>query len=198
MVPTFFKSPADLRAWLAKHHDSVPVLLIGFYKKQSNRGGITYSEALDQALCFGWIDGVRKSVDDVSYTIRFTPRKPKSNWSAVNVKRFGELKKLGLVQPPGDAAFAVCDPKKAKQYSYERETSALDAAHERQFRANAKAWAFFQAQPPGYRKVASFYVVSAKQEATRLRRLERLIADSEAGRRIGLLQRPDKASGDKT
>jgi len=192
MKATFFKSADEFRSWLDKTHDKQQELLLGFYKKVSGKGGITYPEALDEALAFGWIDGVRKSLDDASYTIRFTPRKPKSIWSMVNIKRVGELTKLGRMQPSGLKAFEGRDLKKAKQYSYERKTSKLDAELEKKFKANKKAWEFFQAQPPGYQHVISWYVISARQEETRLRRLERLIRDSENGRRVGILERKKK------
>jgi len=192
MKATFFKSADEFRNWLEKNRDKQQELLLGFYKKVSGQGGITYPEALDEALAFGWIDGVRKSLDDASYTIRFTPRKPKSIWSMVNIKRVGELTKLGRMRPSGLKAFEGRDLKKAKQYSYERKTSKLDAELEKKFKANKKAWEFFQAQPPGYQHVISGYVISARQEETRLRRLERLIRDSENGRRVGILERKKK------
>jgi uncharacterized protein YdeI (YjbR/CyaY-like superfamily) len=180
----FFKTPSDLREWLRENHDKAGELWIGFYKKSSGRGGITYPEAVDAALCFGWIDGIRKSVDDTSYTTRFTPRKPGSNWSMVNIKRVGELSDLGLMEPPGLKAFAARDEAKSRQYSYEERSRKLDDAYEEQFRANESAWTFFQAQPPGYRKTASWWVMSAKREETRRRRLATLISESEQGRRL--------------
>jgi uncharacterized protein YdeI (YjbR/CyaY-like superfamily) len=189
MKPTFFAAPAAFRRWLEKNHDTARELWVGFHKKDSGKPSITWPQSVDQALCFGWIDGVRKSVTPDSYMIRFTPRKSGSIWSTVNTKRAKELTKLGQMHDAGLQAFAARDAKKTKQYSYERETAALDPALEKRFRAKRKAWAFFQKQPPGYRKIASFFVMSAKQEATRLRRLDRLIADSEAGQRIGLLRR---------
>ena len=192
MKPTFFKSGDDFRSWLEKNHDMQQELLLGFHKKASEKGGITYKEALDEALAFGWIDGVRKSVDDASYTIRFTPRKAKSIWSMVNIKRVGELTKLGRMRPPGLKAFEGRDLKRAKLYSYERKTSKLDGELEKRLKANKKAWEFFQAQPPGYQRVISWWVISAKQEETRFRRLERLIKDSENGRRVGILERKKK------
>jgi uncharacterized protein YdeI (YjbR/CyaY-like superfamily) len=161
--------------------------LLGFFKKSSGRAGITYQEALDEALCFGWIDGVRKSIDDARYTIRFTPRKPKSAWSLVNIKRIEELKKLGRVAPPGLAAFEGRDREKSGTYSYETRPQQLDAVYEAKFKENEKAWDFFQAQPPGYRRLASWYVLSAKKEATRWSRLARLVEESEKGRRIGIV-----------
>ena len=189
MKPTFFKSGDQFRSWLEKNYDKQQELLLGFYKKASGKGGITYPEALDEALAYGWIDGIRKSFGELSYTIRFTPRKPKSIWSMVNIKRVGELIKLGRMQPPGLKAFEGRDLKKAQLYSYERKTSKLDDKLEERLKANKKAWEFFQAQPPGYQRVISWWIISAKQEETRFRRLERLIKDSENGRRVGILER---------
>jgi uncharacterized protein YdeI (YjbR/CyaY-like superfamily) len=148
---------------------------------------------VDQALCFGWIDGVRKSIDADSYKQRFTPRKRGSNWSAINIERAQQLIKQGLMQPAGATAFAAHDAKKSKQYLFEQQHIELDAALRKQFRANRKAWDFFQAQPPYYRRTATWWVISAKQAATRERRLATLIADSAAGRRIGPLRRETKA-----
>ena len=187
MKPAFFQSAADFRDWLARHHATARELLVGFYRKESGRGGITYPEALDEALAFGWIDGVRKRIDAEAYTIRFTPRKPGSTWSAVNIKRVGELTAQGLMKPPGLRAFDERDEQKTRQYSYEREQGKLDPALDATLRANRKAAAFFDAQPPGYRKTATFWVMSAKQEETRARRLAHLIERSASGARIDLL-----------
>lgn len=189
METVFFASASDLRAWLEENHDSVEGLWIGFYKKHTGKPGITYAEALDEALCLGWIDGIRKRVDDDSYTIRFTPRRPGSIWSNVNVKRFGELRELGLVQPPGVRAYQEGDWKKSGSYLYEQPTHVLDDAYEAQFRASQPAWEFFEAQPPSYRKSATGWVMSAKREETRLRRLSTLIEDSENGRRLANFSR---------
>jgi len=189
MKPTFFKSGDEFRKWLESNHDKQQELLLGFYKKASGKGGITHREALDEALAFGWIDGVVKTLDDSSFTIRFTPRRPKSIWSLVNIKRVGELTRLGRMQPPGLKAFEGRDLKKAQLYSYERKTSKLDGELEKRLKASKKAWEFFQAQPPGYQRVISWWVISAKQEETRFRRLERLIKDSKSGRRVGILER---------
>ena len=183
--PRFFATPAAFRQWLQKNHDSVSELWVGFWKKGTGKASITWPESVDQALCFGWIDGIRKSIDTESYMIRFTPRKRGSVWSAVNTKRAHELTELGLMQPAGERAFAQRDEEKTKQYSFERTDVELSQAQQKQFRANRKAWQFWQSQPPSYRKTATWYVISAKQEATRERRLARLIADSEAGRRLG-------------
>jgi len=189
----FFATPDKWRAWLEKNHARATELWVGMHKKGSGTPSITWPEAVDEALCFGWIDGIRKSIDETRYKNRFTPRKKGSNWSAVNIARVAALTKEGRMRPPGLAAFETRDPKKSRVYSFEqRETATLGAVFERRFRANAKAWAFFDAQPPYYRRVATFWVVSAKQEATRERRLDALIKDSAAGRRVGPLRRPGK------
>jgi uncharacterized protein YdeI (YjbR/CyaY-like superfamily) len=189
MKPTFFATPAAFRRWLEKNHDTSKELWVGFYKKDSGKASITWPESVDQALCFGWIDGVRKSVAPDSYMIRFTPRKPASIWSAVNTKRAKVLRKLGLMHEAGLQAFERRDVKKTQLYSFERDNVEFTAELQTRFQANRKAWAFFQKQPPGYRKLGTWYVMSAKQDATRLRRLERLMADSESGKRIGILGR---------
>ena len=180
----FFKTPAEFRKWLDKNHASVTELWLAFYKKDSGRSSITYPEALDEALCYGWIDGVRKAVDEISYTQRFTPRKPKSIWSLVNIRRVGQLTELGRMMPPGIAAFGTRDEERAKKYSYENRPRALGDVYEKKFRGKKKAWEFYQTQAPWYRRTSSFWVTSAKQEETRLRRLEQLIACSARGERI--------------
>lgn len=185
--PAFFKTPLDFRRWLEKHHSSIAELSVGFYKKHTGRPSITWPESIDQALCFGWIDGIRNRIDDESYRIRFTPRRAGSIWSAVNVKRVGQLKKSGLMQPAGLRAFAARDPQKTEQYSFERETCEFAPEYLETFRGNPQAWQFFQAQPPSYRKVACLMVMSAKQPATRERRLATLIAESQQGRRLSPL-----------
>jgi uncharacterized protein YdeI (YjbR/CyaY-like superfamily) len=180
-----FESQKAFRKWLEQNHDKVTELFVAFYKKASGRGGITYKEAVDEALCFGWIDGVKKRVDDESYTHRFTPRKKKSYWSAVNTRRFEELRALGVVAPAGQAAFDARDPSQTQRYSFEREKAEVFSPElEAKFRAKKKAWKFFEAQPPGYRRLNTFRVMSAKQEETRIRRLEQLIEASEAGKRL--------------
>jgi uncharacterized protein YdeI (YjbR/CyaY-like superfamily) len=196
LTPTdvvFFESPAELRAWLERHHAEAAELWLGFYKKGAGRPSVTYHEAVDEALCFGWIDGVRKGLDADSYTNRFTPRKPNSYWSRVNVRRAEVLISLGRMHPSGRAAFDARDPARTEQYSFERETSELDSAYAATFRANGPAWAFFEAQPPSYRRAAIWWVMSAKKEETRLRRLATLIDDSAHGRRLAMLARPSKA-----
>ncbi len=184
VTPTFFATPAEFRAWLEAHHDEARELWVGYYKKGSGRPSITWPESVDEALCFGWIDGVRKGIDDVSYMIRFTPRKPRSVWSAVNIKRVGELAELGLMCPAGLAAFEQRAAERSGIYAYEQENASLDEDSEQRFRANAAAWAFFQAQPAWYRKAATWHVVSAKREETRQKRLTALIDHSEQGRTI--------------
>jgi uncharacterized protein YdeI (YjbR/CyaY-like superfamily) len=181
MEPTFFATPADFRAWLERHHDSESELVVGFYKKGSGRPSITWPEAVDQALCFGWIDGVRRRVDDISYCNRFTPRKPRSTWSALNVKRMKELVEQGLVATAGLAAFERRGDDRTAIYSYEQRTDArLDPDQERRLRADDRASGFFDAQPPSYRRAAIHWVTSAKRPETRERRLAQLIACSAA------------------
>jgi uncharacterized protein YdeI (YjbR/CyaY-like superfamily) len=186
MRATFFNSAADFRRWLDEHHATASELLLGFYKKALGRG-ITYPEALDEALCFGWIDGVRRGVDAETYTIRFTPRRPRSNWSEVNIRRVQELLSQRRMKPPGIKAFRERDERKAAQYSYERELERLDPALDGALRANPKAASFFDTQPPGYRKTATIWVMSAKKEETRARRFAHLIERSASGARIDLL-----------
>lgn len=188
MTPTFFRTPDHFRRWLAKNHASVKELWVGFYKKGSGKASITYKEALDEALCFGWIDGVRKRLDEDAYVQRFTPRAPKSYWSAINIARATELKKAGRMHAAGLAAFERRDRQAPNRYSFEREQARLDPAAEETFRANRQAWAFFQADAPWYRRVATHWVTSAKKEETRLRRLQILIREAAAGRRIGLVK----------
>jgi uncharacterized protein YdeI (YjbR/CyaY-like superfamily) len=187
----FFPSPSDFRRWLEAHHDKAQELWVGYYKKDSGKPSITWPESVDEALCFGWIDGVRKSIDETSYKIRFTPRKPGSIWSAVNIKRAGELIELGRLQPAGLDAFHKRKDARSAVYAYEqRETARLEGAYEEQLCANPRAWAFFQAQPPWYQRAASWWVISAKKEETRLKRLATLIEDSAQGRTVAPLTRP--------
>jgi uncharacterized protein YdeI (YjbR/CyaY-like superfamily) len=184
MNPTFFPTPAAFRKWLQKNHDQAAELLVGFYKKDSGKRSITWPESVDQALCFGWIDGVRKRIDDTGYSIRFTPRKAISTWSAINIARVEELTKLGLMQPAGLRAFERRREDKSRIYAYENPPVTLEGAAEARFRANGKAWDFFNEQAPWYRRVALYWVTSAKKEETRARRLVTLIADSAEGRRL--------------
>jgi uncharacterized protein YdeI (YjbR/CyaY-like superfamily) len=181
----FFDSPSKLRAWFEENHDRCAELFVGFYKKSSGRPSITWAEAVDQALCFGWIDGVRQGIDETSYRLRFTPRKKRSTWSAVNIDRVAELTRLGLMQPAGLEAFERRDPDRSRIYSYEQRSGDLGSEYESRFRANPKAWRFFEAQPPSYRRTVAWWVMSAKREETRFKRLTALIEDSENGRRVG-------------
>jgi uncharacterized protein YdeI (YjbR/CyaY-like superfamily) len=190
MDPAYFATPDEWRAWLAEHHDTASELWVGFHKKVSGRPTITWPEAVDQALCFGWIDGVRKSVDDSRYVIRVTPRRRNSIWSSVNVGRVKELTRLGLMQAAGLAAYRASPLAKSGVYSYEQRKSAkLPQPLERRFKRNRPAWQFFQAQPRGYQRTAAWWVLSAKKEETRLRRLATLIEDSARGRPIKPLDR---------
>src|SRR6266545_2288337 len=190
MKPKFLPTPADFRRWLEKNHASETELWVGFHKKGSARPSITWPESVDEVLCFGWIDGIRKTLDADSYVIRFTPRRAGSNWSAINMRRAKELIRTGRMQPAGLKAFKARNPAKSGVYSFEqRHTAKLTPEAERRFKANKQAWKFFESQPPGYRRTVIWWIVSAKQEQTRLRRLETLIKDSAAGRRIGLLER---------
>jgi uncharacterized protein YdeI (YjbR/CyaY-like superfamily) len=185
----FFATPPEFRRWLEANHDRIPELMVGFYKKGSGKPSITYPEALDEALCFGWIDGVRRGLTEDSYTNRFTPRKPKSNWSLVNIRKVEELIRQGRMAPPGLAAFEARDPEKP---GVDPSAAELDPVLDKEFRAHKEAWDFFQAQPPGYRRTATWWVVSAKKDETRARRLGQLIEDSAAGRRLALLTSPSK------
>jgi uncharacterized protein YdeI (YjbR/CyaY-like superfamily) len=186
-----FNSAAEFRSWLEKNHSRTAELWLGFYNQRSKKRSITYREALDEALCFGWIDGVRKSVDETTYMQRFTPRKAKSYWSAVNVQRFNQLKALGRVETAGHRAFEQRTSDSGK-YSFESRPKKLPPGYEKQFKAKKPAWGFFCAQAPWYQRTAIFWVVSAKQEETRQRRLATLTADSEKGRRLGMLAPKEK------
>ncbi len=182
MDPNFFATSDDFRAWLEAHHEAADELWVGFYRKGSGRAGITWPQAVDQALCFGWIDGLRKRIDEVSYANRFTPRRPRSHWSAVNIRRVVELQRLGLMRPAGLKAFEARSEERTATYSYEqRQAARLEPEQEEQLRAKPRAWEFFQAQAPWYRRVAVHWVVSAKREETRRRRLAELIDASEQG-----------------
>jgi uncharacterized protein YdeI (YjbR/CyaY-like superfamily) len=192
--PTYFESAAAFRAWLTHNHAQEAELLVGLHKKGSSKPSITYREALDQALCFGWIDGVRNSVNATSYSIRFTPRKAKSYWSNINTKRAQELIQLGVMTAPGLKVFEARDQAATKRYSFERENAKLPPEYAKKFKAAAKAWAHFQNQAPYYQRVATFWVVSAKKEETRLRRLQTLIEKCGQGRRLAQFISPKKSS----
>ncbi len=184
MKPKFFKTPSDWRKWLEHHHTSATELLVGFYKKDSGKPSMTWPQSVDEALCFGWIDGIRKSIDDVSYTIRFTPRKPRSIWSAVNIRRAKELNERGLLQSAGLKAFAARQENRSGIYSYEQRSPELPSQYQKILNKNSAAAKYFKAQPPSYRKAANWWVQSAKQEETRLKRLDKLIYHSERAERI--------------
>ncbi|MCM2314297.1 MAG: YdeI/OmpD-associated family protein [Thermoanaerobaculia bacterium] len=184
-MPTFFKTAAKFRAWLERHGATESELVVGFYKRGSGRPSITWPESVDEALCFGWIDGIRRRLDDVSYTIRFTPRRAGSVWSAINVDKVRKLQAEGRMTKAGLDAFARLDEAKSRGYSYEQVRRAeLEAEQVAAFRKNKAAWAFFEAQPPSYRHMIAWYVISAKRPETRQARLARVIEASAAGRRL--------------
>src|SRR5688572_2750754 len=183
MTAKYFATPAAFRSWLEKNSATKTELWVGYHRRRTGTPSITWPESVDEALCFGWIDGVRKTIDEDRYMIRFTPRKTKSNWSTVNVKRVGELTKLGLMKPAGLKVFEEREAK--REYSYEQ-TRQMELSEElaKKFRANRKAWTFFEAQPPGYQKTMTFWVMSPKKDVTRLARLAKLIEFSAAGKRL--------------
>ncbi len=185
----FFANPAEWRTWLETNHATADEQWVGFHKVGAEKKGITYSQALDEALCFGWIDSVRRG-GHAAWSIRFTPRKQGSIWSAVNIRRIEELKALGEVAPPGLAAYEGRDPRKQKKYSFENRDVVLAPDYEKRFRADKAAWKWFESMPRSYRHPAVWWVMSAKQEATRERRLATLIANSAAGRKVKHLRRP--------
>lgn len=184
MTPTFFRAPADLRKWFRKSHATASELWIGFYKVGSGKPSITWPESVDEALCCGWIDGVRKAVDEHGYKIRFTPRRPRSVWSAVNIKRVTALSDEKRMLPAGLKAFAARLENKSGIYSYERRPQDLPEPYLAEMKRHKAAWAFFAAQPPSYRKVMTWFILSAKREETRLQRLEKLIRVSATGKRM--------------
>jgi uncharacterized protein YdeI (YjbR/CyaY-like superfamily) len=190
MKPIFFATASELHDWLAANHATTSELMVGFYKRGSGKPSITWSELVDVELCFGWIDSVRQGIDDVSYSNRLTPRSQRSTWSAINIARAKELIRLGRMQPAGLKAFERRTDDRSAIYSYEqRDKARLDPKAERSFRGNRKAWTFFQAQPPSYRRAAIWWVISAKREETRNKRLATLIRDSQNGRTVGPLSR---------
>ncbi len=184
MKPTFFRTPSAFREWLARHHAEARELLVGYYKKDSGKPSITWPESVDEALCFGWIDGIRRSVDERSYTIRFTPRTSGSVWSAVNIRRAQALIEQGRMEPAGLKAYEARRENRSGVYSYEQRPADLEEPYRRLVQANEAAWAFLQEQPPSYRKAVTWWIVSAKKEETRLRRLEKLTAFSARGQRV--------------
>ena len=192
MKPKFFSTPEKFREWLERNHDSTTELLLGFHKKSAATKSITYPEALDEALCYGWIDGVRKNLDETSYTIRFTPRKPRSIWSLVNVRHVERLKNEGRMRPAGLEAYERRDPKRTGIYAFENRPREFSPEFEKAFRKNKTAWSFFEKQPPGYKRVIIFWVMEAKKEETRLKRFKQLVEVCEKGLRLGMLQPKSK------
>lgn len=188
MDATFFATPAELRKWLEKNHQKETELWVGLYKKGSGKPSVTWPEVVDQCLCFGWIDGIRQSMNDESYRNRITPRKAKSNWSAININRIEELIAEGLVKQAGLDAYAKREEKRSRIYAFEQGDIDLDDAQKKLFKINKKAWQFFNATPATYRKTAIWWVISAKQEATRKKRLTTLIEDSANGLRVAHLR----------
>ena len=192
MKPRFFSSPEKFREWLERNHDSASELLLGFHKKSSGKKSITYAEALYEALCYGWIDGVRKNLDETSYTIRFTPRKARSIWSLVNVRHVERLTKEGRMRPAGVEAYARRDPKRTGIYAFENRPREFSPEFEKAFRKNKTAWSFFEKQPPGYKRLMVFRIMEAKKEETRMKRFNELVDLCEKGLRMGLLQSKTK------
>jgi uncharacterized protein YdeI (YjbR/CyaY-like superfamily) len=186
--PIFFTSPQEFYAWLEEHHESESEVYVGFFKQHTGKRAMSWSEAVDQALCFGWIDTRSNSIDEDRYMQRFTPRKPGSNWSKINVEKVAKLKEAGLMRPAGLAAFERRSDDKTGVYSFENKTE-LAPEYDAQLRANKAAAAYFESRPPWYRRTAIHLVMSAKREETRLRRLAQLIEDSAAGRDIKQLRR---------
>lgn len=184
MKPSFFETPALFRAWLEKNHATALELWVGYYRKETGLPSIDWSQSVDEALCFGWIDGIRKRVDAKSYTNRFTPRRPGSSWSAINIRKVAELKKAGRMAPAGLAAYGRRKPEKSGVYTYEQRAPTLVEPYASMLRKNKAAWRFFQSTIGSYQKAANWWVVSAKTEETRLTRLGRLIEDSSAGRTL--------------
>ncbi|MHC1706557.1 MAG: YdeI family protein [Bacteroidales bacterium] len=180
----FFENQLQFREWLENHYDKETELIVGYYKIDSGKPSMTWSESVDQALCFGWIDGIRKSIDRESYCIRFTPRRNTSNWSAINIKKVEDLTKAGLMKPSGLKAFSLKKDNKSGIYSYENDTTFLGSNYEIQFRENKKAWDFFMKQAPSYRKAIMRWIMSAMQEKTRQSRLMKTIKESEQQKRV--------------
>ena len=189
----YFDSPAAFRAWLERHHERETELWVGYWKKATGKPSLTWSQAVDEALCFGWIDGVLRRVDDERHMQRFTPRKPASNWSAINIAKVAALREEGRMRPAGEAAFARRREDRTGVYSFEqREDPRLEPEERAQLEGNAAAWEYFSARPPSYRRTATWWVISAKRPETRARRLATLIEDSAAGRTIKPLTPPGK------
>jgi uncharacterized protein YdeI (YjbR/CyaY-like superfamily) len=184
LKPKFFRTAADFRNWLEKNHATATELWVGFYKKDSKKPSITWPESVDEALCFGWIDGIRKRVDAISYQNRFTPRRRGSIWSAINIKRAKELVRQRQMRPPGLKAFAARIENKSGIYSYEQRSTELIESYAKLLKKNKAAFKFFEKQPPSYRKMIGWWIVSAKKEETRMARLAKLISESAKGKRL--------------
>jgi uncharacterized protein YdeI (YjbR/CyaY-like superfamily) len=195
MEAIYFDSAADLRRWLEEHHDRASELLIGFHRKSSGRPRLSYPEAVEEALCFGWIDGITRRVDLGRWAVRFTPRKARSNWSLINTRRAAQLEKEGRMAPAGLRAYEARDRTRSGAYTYEQRFQPFESTQEATFRRNARAWSFFQAQPPSYRRAATLWVISAKREETRQRRLANLIEHSNRGERLPALTSPARPPG---
>lgn len=193
--PLFFARPEDFRAWLEANHATASELWVGFHKRGSGEPSITWPESVDEALCYGWIDGVRKRLDEASYVIRFSPRKPGSTWSRVNIERVQALTRLGRMRPAGLAAAAARREERSGIYGYEQQDRALSQEQEQEFRGHEAAWKFFRSQAPSYQRAAIWWVISAKKDETRARRLAALIEDSRNRRRIDLLTSPARRDG---
>lgn len=193
MRPRFFRTQADLRAWFEKNHATATELLVGYYRKASGKPTVTWPDSVDEALCFGWIDGVRRKIDDDRYMNRFTPRRRGSTWSARNIKRAHELIEMGRMRPAGRAAFEARREDRSAIYSYEQGPAELPPAYQRSLKANKRAWEFWRASPPGYRKTTTLWVISAKREETRARRLTTLIETAARGERVPPLAGPQSA-----
>lgn len=191
MTPIYFETQNHFRHWLEKNYDKITELWVGYYKLDSGKPSMTWSQSVDLALCFGWIDGLRKSIDSESYCIRFTPRKSTSTWSGINIQKVDEMIKLGLMHPAGIAAFEKRKELKSEIYSYENKPEKLTSEYEILFKSHTKAWDFFQLQFPSYQKTALYWIMSAKQEPTRLKRLSELISNCETGLKIKLLRKPN-------
>ena len=192
MKAKFFTTPDKLREWFLKNHDKKDELVIGFYKVNSGKKSISYQDAIDEALAFGWIDGIRRGIDDVSYNTRFTPRRKNSIWSQINIKRVAYLKKLGRMHPAGLEVFKNRNPERTNLYSFEQKEHQLRADYEKQFRSHKSAWEYFESKAPSYKKPAIHWVMSAKQEGTRMRRLQQLIHYSNEKTNIPQLRRTPK------
>ncbi len=184
MDPIFFKNPAEFREWLEKNYQTETELWVGFYKVNTGKPSMTWSQSVDQALCFGWIDGIRKKVDEEGYCIRFTPRKPDSTWSKINIAKVEELTGKGLMHPAGMEAFNIRKENNSGIYSFENEIKDLPEEYTEIFKKNKTAWAYFIAQPPSYRRTITHWILSARQEKTRLTRFEKLMRESENQRRV--------------